>query len=149
MEIEPRQPTTTASAERFSGAVWVDDIARAHAEGPAVAAGIVRFAPGARSAWHVHRYGQTLHILDGVALIRSRDGETIVARAGDTVHTPPGQWHWHGAAPDAFMAHLALSEPARDADGPHVSWGALVSDDEYAATWAGRTDGHEPKGNTP
>lgn len=148
MTLEPRRPTAKAPAERFSGDAWVDDIAPTHAEGPAATAAIVRFAPGSRSGWHVHRYGQTLHILDGVALIRSRDGETIVARAGDTVHTPPGQWHWHGATPDAFMAHLALSEPARDDDGPHVTWGELVTADEYAAAWADATDGDGGKPTT-
>lgn len=136
MELEPATPTVVGPAERFTGGVWVDTITRPRSERPAVTAGIVRFEPGARSAWHTHAHGQLLHILDGVALIHSREGETIVARAGQTVHTPPGQWHWHGAAPGSFMAHLALSEPERTEDGPHVTWGSLVTDEEYASAWA-------------
>ncbi|NQX28950.1 cupin domain-containing protein [Microbacteriaceae bacterium VKM Ac-2854] len=138
MELEPISPTTAGPADRFTGGVWVDTIARPRDERPAVSAGIVRFAPGARSAWHTHAYGQTLYVLDGVALIHSSEGETIVARAGQTVHTPPGQCHWHGAAPDAFMTHLALSEPGRAEDGPHVTWGSLVTDEEYSVAWANR-----------
>ncbi|MEU4226341.1 cupin domain-containing protein [Nonomuraea sp. NPDC026600] len=36
-------------------------------------------------------------ILRGV--VRARGDEIVVMRPGDTVHTPPGEWHWHGAAP--------------------------------------------------
>ena len=51
-------------------------------------------------------------------------------RAGDTVHTPPGEWHWHAAAPDRFMTHLAIWEAP--ADGPETEWGEFVSDEEYS-----------------
>jgi quercetin dioxygenase-like cupin family protein len=47
------------------------------------------------------------------------------------VHTPPGEWHWHGAAPDHFMIHLALSESSSDPDTPDVEWGEHVTDSEY------------------
>lgn len=57
--------------------------------------------------------------------MQTRDGNTIAMRPGDTVWTPPGVWHWHGAAPDSFMAHLALSLA-----GGQVEWGEHVTDDE-------------------
>ncbi|WP_371666891.1 cupin domain-containing protein [Streptomyces sp. NBC_00289] len=72
------------------------------------AANIVRFTPGARTAWHSHALGQTLDIVEGIALIESRGGDIIEAHPGDIIHTPPGEEHWHGAAPDRFMVHLAL-----------------------------------------
>lgn len=84
----------------------------------------VRFTPCARTAWHSH--GQTLHVTDGIGIVATRD-QVIIMRAGDTVHTPPGEEHWHGALPDRFMAHLAMWE---DDD---ATWGARVTDDEYAA----------------
>jgi quercetin dioxygenase-like cupin family protein len=86
----------------------------------------VRFTPCARTAWHSHSLGQTLHVTDGIGIVATRD-QVIVLRAGDTVHTPPGEEHWHGALPARFMAHLAMWE---DDD---ATWGAHVTDEEYAA----------------
>ncbi|MGW1025971.1 cupin domain-containing protein [Streptomyces sp. NPDC002577] len=60
----------------------------------------VRFAPVARTAWHSHGLGQTLYIVEGIALIQSRGGEILEARPGDVIYTPPGEAHWHGAASD-------------------------------------------------
>ena len=92
----------------------------------------MRFAPCARSHWHSHRLGQVLHILEGTALIGSRDGTVIEAHPGDTIHTAPGEEHWHGAAPDRFMAHLVLME-GDDSDAPQTTWGNPVTDADYTA----------------
>lgn len=46
-------------------------------------AAVVRFTPGARTNWHRHDVGQTLHVNEGVVGIR--DGSVVRARAGDTV----------------------------------------------------------------
>lgn len=121
MEILKRPPTTKLSAACFTGDAWADVLYR----GDHVRANMVRFAPGARTAWHSHGLGQTLLIVEGVALIQSRKGGIIEAHPGDVVHTPPGEEHWHGAAPDRFMVHLALWE------GDDVSWHEHVSDTEY------------------
>ena len=89
----------------------------------------MRFSPGARTAWHAHAVGQTLYVVDGIGRVQSR-GEAVAAiHPGDAVHTPPGEWHWHGAAPDRFMTHLAMWEAP--SEGPESEWGALVTDDEY------------------
>ena len=59
----------------------------------------------------------------------------IVMKPGDTVHTPPGEWHWHGAAPEHFMAHLAMWEGlAADQDGPETDWADHLSENEYPGT---------------
>jgi quercetin dioxygenase-like cupin family protein len=92
----------------------------------------VRFAPCSRSHWHSHRLGQTLHIIEGIALLGSRDGTVIEAHPGDTIYTAPGEEHWHGAAPGRFMAHLALME-GDDSDAPQTSWGGPVTDADYEA----------------
>jgi quercetin dioxygenase-like cupin family protein len=92
----------------------------------------VRFAPCARTAWHTHACGQTLHVTDGIGLVQSRGGEVVVMRQGDTVYTPPGEWHWHGAAPTHFMVHLAMWEaPPPGSDRAETEWGDQVTDDEY------------------
>ena len=92
----------------------------------------MRFAPYARSHWHSHRLGQVLHILDGTALLGSRDGTVIEAHPGDTICTAPGEEHWHGAAPGRFMAHLALME-GDGSDEPQTVWGEAVTDSDYQA----------------
>lgn len=135
MVVLPAPATAKAAAERFTGDVWVDGITNGAGPGTATLA-TVRFAPGARTAWHVHENGQTLHVTDGVGIVQSRDGRTIVMRPGDTVYTPPGVWHWHGAAPNSFMAHLALSVA-----GGTVDWAEHVTGDEYdAAASSGKAE---------
>jgi quercetin dioxygenase-like cupin family protein len=95
-------------------------------------AGVVRFAPGAHTAWHRHLNGQTLHILDGRGLAQARGGPVIEVGPGDTIETPPVEWHWHGAAPDHFMTHLALSLDLADGQpGPVTEWGDHLIGDEY------------------
>ena len=130
MRFLPKQPTVKAPAETFTGDAWYDVVVRG--EGPSrVRVNVVRFAPGARNAWHAHAFGQTVHVTDGVGRIQSRGGEVVEMRAGDTVVTPAGEWHWHGAAPDRFMTHLAIWE-APAGGGQETEWGDLVSDQEYA-----------------
>ena len=73
--------------------------------------------------------GQTLHVTEGIGRIQSRGGEAVEIRAGDTIHTPPGEWHWHGAAPDRFMTHLAMWEAP--GEGEESQWGEHVTDAEY------------------
>ena len=130
MKIQPKQPTVKAPAETFTGDVWLDVIARGE-EPSRVRVSVVRFAPGARNAWHAHAVGQTLHVIEGVGRIQARGDGLMEIRAGDTIQTPPGEWHWHGAAPDHFMTHLAIWEAP--AGGPESEWGAQVTDREYLA----------------
>lgn len=130
MEILRKEPTVKAGSERFVGDAWFDVIV--HGEEPSrVRVSIVRFAPGARNAWHAHPVGQTVHVTEGVGRIQSRGGKVLEIRAGDTVHTPPGEWHWHGAAPDHFMTHLAIFEAS--ANGAESEWGDHVADADYRA----------------
>lgn len=129
MQKLTRQPTTKAPSETFAGDAWIDQIVRG--ESPSrVRAALVRFAPGARNAWHSHAVGQTVHVTEGIGRIQSRGGEVQEMRAGDTYVTPAGEWHWHGAAPDRFMTHLAIWEAPTGA-GRDTEWGELVSDEEY------------------
>ena len=130
MEIKPKPPTVMAPAETFTGHVWYDVIARGE-EPSRVRVNVVRFAPGARTAWHAHAVGQTLHVTEGLGRIQARGREVIEIHPGDTVHTPPGEWHWHGGAPDHFMTHLAIWEAP--AAGAESEWGEQISDAEYHA----------------
>jgi quercetin dioxygenase-like cupin family protein len=131
MEIQAKNPSTQGPGEMFTGDVWFDVIAAGEAPSR-LRVNAVHFTPGARTAWHCHANGQTLHVTEGRGLVQARDGEVIEIRPGDTIYTPPGQWHWHGAAPGHFMTHLAMWEAlAEGQDGPETAWGAHVTDEEY------------------
>lgn len=129
MHIEDKQPTAKGPAEWFTGDVYIDPIATRKPEPSRMMVSAVKFTPGARTAWHSHAVGQTLHITRGIALIGTRDGTVVVARPGDTVYASPGEEHWHGATPTDFMEHLAMFEGI--ADGADASWAEHVSQDEY------------------
>jgi quercetin dioxygenase-like cupin family protein len=130
MEIRAKAPTTKGPAEMFTGDVYFDQLAK----GDDMRVNVVRFTPGARTAWHSHARGQTLHVTEGVGRVQSRGGAVIEIHPGDTIYTPPGEWHWHGAAPTHFMAHLAMWEGDPDSSEPESTWGEHVSDDAYNAT---------------
>ncbi|MCW2694276.1 MAG: transcriptional regulator [Mycobacterium sp.] len=132
MEILTQQPSTKGPAAMFTGDVWFDVIAKGE-EPSRLRANMVRFAPGARTAWHCHAVGQTLHVTEGIGLVQSRGGEVVVMRPGDIVYTPPREWHWHGADPDHFMCHLALWEGPGEGNGPESEWGDVVTEQEYRA----------------
>ena len=130
MKIVSKKPTSKGGPDRFNGDVWLDAIVSGDPPSR-VRVSVVRFAPGARNAWHAHAVGQTLHVTEGIGLVQASGEQPLLIRAGDTVYTPPGEWHWHGAAPDQFMTHLAIWEAPES--GEESQWGKHVSDDEYEA----------------
>ena len=132
MQINPRSPTTKNPPEQFTGDVWLDPIASPREEGQRMIVAKVRFAPGARTAWHSHARGQTLHITQGLAWIQSRGQDKVTAHAGQTIYCPPGEEHWHGASPDTFMEHLAMLDNADD-PADTTTWLEHVTDTDYQA----------------
>lgn len=116
-------------ATYFTGTVWQEPIIEA--PDPArIRALRVSFTPGARTNWHTHPLGQTLHVLSGVGRVQLLGEPVRVILPGDTVWIAPGEKHWHGAAPDTAMVHLAMQEHL---DGSNVTWMEPVSDGDYAA----------------
>ena len=132
MQIEPMKPTSKNPPEQFAGDVWLDPIAAPHTDDQRMTVSRVRFAPGARTAWHSHIRGQYLHITQGVAHFGGRDGTIIEVHAGQTLYTPPGEEHFHAAAYGGFMEHLAMLEAGDDPTAT-TSWGEHVTDAEYPA----------------
>jgi quercetin dioxygenase-like cupin family protein len=128
MELEPIAPTVQAPGERFTGDVYVTPL-HTPREPSRLIASLVRFTPGARTNWHSHHLGQALHCTEGAGLVVTRDGTVLRLRAGDTVWTPPGEEHWHGATASNVMCHHALLEGTADGDG--TTWLEPVTDDEY------------------
>jgi quercetin dioxygenase-like cupin family protein len=130
LELKPVTPTAKGPASTFTGDVYVNPIYRGE-EPSRMIVSLVRFTPGARTNWHSHAVGQTLHVTDGIGLVQTRDGKTIRMRPGDTVYTPPGEEHWHGATAGNFMCHLAMLEGVSGSDG--ATWLEPVTDEEYQA----------------
>ena len=122
--------TAQGPSDWFTGAVYIDTVA-APSDTSRLGASSVHFTPGARTAWHRHPNGQTIWVTEGVGLAQRRGGDVEVIRPGDRVFFEPGEEHWHGAAPNRFMTHLAMHEV--DADGNPATWGDHVTDEEYGA----------------
>jgi quercetin dioxygenase-like cupin family protein len=106
----------------FTGEAWRDTILPRQ---DGVAMADVFFSPGARTHWHAHHGGQILMIRAGEGFVGDDDGIVRVS-AGDTIWTPPGVRHWHGASPGRFMVHTAVSIAG-------VDWFDAVSDETYAS----------------
>ena len=122
--------TGRGPADWFTGDVYIDAIA-APSDASQIGAACVHFTPGARTAWHTHPNGQTIWVVEGVGLCQRRGTPIEVIRPGDRVFFEPGEEHWHGAAPNRFMTHIAIVEV--DDEGNPATWGAHVTDEEYGA----------------
>lgn len=126
-QIAPQ--TSKGPAEWFSGDVYPTLLLSGSGQSR-VRIASVHFTPGAHTAWHSHAVGQNLHIVEGTAKIQERGGPVQTLHPGDTVYTAPGVEHWHGAAADSFMVHLAIWE-APDDGGTETNWGEHVTANEY------------------
>jgi quercetin dioxygenase-like cupin family protein len=117
---EERGPT-------FTGRVWADPVLGA---GDGVMVNNVFFEPGARTHWHTHDVAQVLSVVAGEGRVQSRDGSGTTIGAGDVVHIPAGEEHWHGAAPASYLLHLAVSVG-------QTTWLDAVGDAEYERATSG------------
>lgn len=130
MKIHPAgsRPTRLGTSDAFTGHVELDPII---GEDPAgLRANTVSFAPGARTFWHSHSLGQTLHVTAGAGYVCARGEPPREIRAGDTVWIPADVEHWHGAGPHSAMTHLAIQSSP---DGGETVWLEEVADTDYPA----------------
>lgn len=106
----------------FTGEVWGDPI-MPHQDNVGITS--VLFKPGARTHWHTHEYGQILQVTSGQGWICLEGKEPEAIRQGDFVWIAPNERHWHGAAADTYMVHIATSLGK-------IDWQDPVSDADYA-----------------
>jgi quercetin dioxygenase-like cupin family protein len=126
MKIVPGRAPDALSEQRsatFTGTVWADPVLPT-TDGTTI--NNVFFSPGARTHWHRHEAGQVLHVTAGSGFVCVRGEEPQRLGAGDTVWIAPGEMHWHGAAPGAYLLHLAISLGTTE-------WHEPVKDNEYPA----------------
>jgi quercetin dioxygenase-like cupin family protein len=121
--------TDRGPSDWFTGTVYIDTITNP-SESSRVGAAAVHFTPGARTAWHTHPLGQTIYVTEGIGLCQREGGPIEVIKPGDRVYFEPAENHWHGAAPNRLMTHIAIHEAGDD--GSPVTWGRHVTDAEYA-----------------
>lgn len=120
-------PSGKGNPANFTGPVRTDALFTPK-NGSRAYGSIVTFEPCSRTDWHSHPAGQTLIIASGRGYVQRPGGSLHELGQGDIVWTPADVIHWHGAAPDTAMAHIALSERI---EGKNVTWGAAVTDEEY------------------
>ena len=138
MEMQSPRPTVKTDASAFVGDVYMTPVY--NGTGPSrMTVARVRFTPSARTNWHSHAVGQTLHVSEGVGLVGIGDGSVFRVRAGDTVVCPPGEEHWHGAAANTFMSQFALLEANPEGSDP-TTWLEPLTDD--GATPRSSSDRH-------
>ena len=121
------QPSSARSADYFTGTVRLDPLFPAKDPARVVGANVT-FEPGARTAWHTHPLGQHLIVTFGCGRVQRWGGTIEEIRPGDVVWIPPGEKHWHGAAPTTAMTHIAIQEQL---DGKTADWMEHVSDEQY------------------
>jgi quercetin dioxygenase-like cupin family protein len=121
------QPSRMGDEGTFSGRAMLDPLLDDGAAAR-VRVNSVVFEPGGRTHWHSHTDGQVLLVASGRGMVENRDGDRHVLEPGDLVWAPPGEEHWHGAAPDSFLAHTAVSLGV-------TRWHEEVSADSYEAAF--------------
>src|SRR3954471_9240650 len=117
------QPSKKGPEDYFTGIVRIDAPFSGNLSGATVT-----FEPGARTAWHTHPLGQTLLVTVGLGRVQREGGPVEEIRPGDIVWFEPGEKHWHGAAPNCAMTHIAIAEMQ---DGKAVDWMEKVTDAQY------------------
>ncbi len=121
------QPSQKGPAENFTGSVRIDPLFQAKDPSRMYGASVT-FEPGARTAWHSHPLGQILTVTEGIGRVQRWADPLEEIRPGDVVRIPPGQKHWHGAAPNSSMTHIAIAERMENAN---TGWMEKVSDTQY------------------
>ena len=118
-------------ADYFTGDVKVDEPFASGGEFKDYQGAMVHFEAGARTAWHTHPKGQTIYIISGEGRAQTEGEPVRKLMAGDVVWFPANEKHWHGAAQNSAMSHMAIQSPAEKGDV--VVWLEQVSDEDYTA----------------
>lgn len=92
----------------------------------------VTFEPGCRNNWHIHHAkaggGQMIICVGGRGWYQEEGKDAVPLLPGTVINIPAGVKHWHGAAADSWMAHLAIEVAGTDTSN---EWCEPVTDDAY------------------
>lgn len=110
----------------FTGEVWLAPLSEKKELNIPMAN--VTFEPGCRNSWHSHQAGQLLIATAGIGYYQEKGKPARRLYPGDIVEIAPDVEHWHGAAPDSWFAHIAITtNPQTNA----AVWLDPVSDEQY------------------
>lgn len=110
----------------FTGEVWLASLSEKKELNVPMAN--VTFEPGCRNSWHSHKAGQLLIATAGIGYYQEKGQPARRLLPGDIVEIAPDVEHWHGAAPDSWFAHVAITtNPQTNA----AVWLSPVSDEQY------------------
>lgn len=110
----------------FTGEVWLAPLSEQKELN--VPMSNVTFEPGCRNSWHSHKAGQMLIATAGVGYYQEKGKPARRLFPGDIVEIAPDVVHWHGAAPDSWFTHVAITcNPQTNA----AVWLEPVSDEQY------------------
>lgn len=110
----------------FTGKVWLAPLSERKELNVPMAN--VTFEPGCRNSWHSHKAGQLLIATAGIGYYQEKGQPARRLFPGDIVEIAPDVEHWHGAAPDSWFAHIAITaNPQNNA----AVWLSPVSDEQY------------------
>lgn len=115
------------SADYFTGTVWVTPLLAKDSVNN-FSMGNVVFEPGARANWHTHPRGQVLIVTDGQGFYQEKGKPAQSIKKGDVINIPPNVEHWHGAAANSRLVHIAITNFENDA---FVTWLTPVTAEEY------------------
>ena len=125
--VHPGQEPKPGPSDYFTGSVSVASPFKGTGDAR-LGGATVTFQPGARTNWHTHPLGQLLIVTHGTGWVQAEGKPVQAMKPGDTVWIAPGIRHWHGAARDSAMTHVAVAEAQ---DGQTVTWLEPVSDADY------------------
>ena len=117
-----------ADARNFMGSARVKKLPMVEDGRQSVIVYLVEFEAGGRTNWHRHTAQQLLLVKEGRGLVQKWGEPVRTIAAGDAVCIEPNEKHWHGAGPDAGMAHFAVNLTLT------TEWLEPVSDDQYRAS---------------
>lgn len=110
----------------FTGEVWLAPLTEKKELNVPMAN--VTFEPGCRNSWHSHKAGQLLIATAGIGYYQEKGVPARRLFPGDIVEIAPDVVHWHGAAPDSWFAHIAVTA---NPQANVAVWLEPVSDEEY------------------
>lgn len=119
-----------ASNDYFTGTVWLTMLIQRDNNNNYTVAD-VKFEPGARTNWHTHPSGQVLLVTEGKGFYQEKGKTARLLKKGDVVNIPADVEHWHGAAPDSYFTHIAITNYKENVN---VVWLKPVTDNEYIIT---------------
>lgn len=115
-------------SEWFTGEVHIQTLVTPDQIEDLYSVGQVTFEAGGKTNWHTHPIGQVLLVTEGKGWYQERGKQAQQLVPGSVVTIPKDVEHWHGAAKDSKMVHIAISNMK---DGTPVTWMNPVTDEEY------------------